>query len=122
MRYALLICTDESAAVGAGERARRSAALDSFTEQMSARGTLVASEQFHGTETAATVRCWDGGDVMIAEGPFAQTREQVTGLFIVECKNLDEAIEVATAVPAAWYGTVEVRPVRQALAPVLGGQ
>ncbi|HME63893.1 MAG TPA: YciI family protein [Streptosporangiaceae bacterium] len=114
MRYALLICTDESAAVGAGERARRAAALDAFTERMSTCGTMLAGEQLHGTETAAAVRCWDGGDVMITEGPFAQTREQVTGLFIVECQDLTEAIQFATTVPAAWYATVEVRPVRQA--------
>jgi hypothetical protein len=50
---------------------------------------------------------------MIADGPFAQTREQVSGVFIVDCKDLDEAIDVATRVPAAWYGTVEVRPVDQ---------
>lgn len=112
MRYALLICTDESVAVGAAERARRAAALDSFTEQMSARGTLLAGEQLRGTETATRVRCWDGGDVMIEDGPFAATREQVTGLYIVECQDLAEAIEVATTVPAAWYGTVEIRPVR----------
>ena|SRR3974390_80882 len=114
MRYALMMCTDESAAIGAEERARRAAALDSFTDQMAARGTLLAIEQLHGTETAATVRCWDGGDVMITDGPFAETKEQIAGFFVVECKDLDEAIEVATAVPAAWYGTVEVRPVRQA--------
>jgi hypothetical protein len=112
MRYALLIRTDESAAVGAGERARRAAALDSFRDRMSARGTLLAGEQLHGTETAARVRCWDGGDVMIDEGPFAQTSEQVTGLFIVECQDPTEAIQVATTIPAAWYGTVEVRRVR----------
>src|ERR1700722_11921655 len=98
MRYALLICTDESAAVGAGERARRAAALDAFRDRMSARGTLLASEQLRGTETAATVRCWDGGDVVVTEGPFAQTREQVTGLLIVECQDLAEAIQVATTV------------------------
>ena len=111
MRYALLMRTDESAAVGAEERARRVAALEVFTDQMTVRGTLLASEQLHRTETATRVRCWDGGDVMITDGPFADTKEQVAGLFIVECKDLDEAIEVATAVPAAWYGTVEVRPV-----------
>jgi hypothetical protein len=111
MRYALLMRTDESAAVGAGERARRAAALEVFTDQVTVRGTLLASEQLHRTETATRVRCWDGGDVMITDGPFADTKEQVAGLFIVECKDLDEAIEVATAVPAAWYGTVEVRPV-----------
>ena len=114
MRYALLMCTDESAAIGAEERVRRAAALEVFTEQMTARGTLLASEQLHRTETAATVRCWDGGDVMISDGPFAETKEQIAGLFIVECKDLEEAIELATTVPAAWYGTVEVRPVRQA--------
>ena len=68
------------------------------------------------------MRCWDGGDVMIAEGPFAQTREQVTGLFIVECQDLTEAIQVATTIPAAWYGTVEVRPVRPGLARADGGR
>jgi hypothetical protein len=112
MRYALLMRTDESAAVGTEERARRAAALEEFTDQMIVRGTLLASEQLHRTETATRVRCWDGGDVMITDGPFADTKEQVAGLFIVECKDLDEAIEVATAVPAAWYGTVEIRPVR----------
>ena len=114
MRYALLISSDESAAIGDEERARRAAALGAFTDQMAARGTLLASEQLHRTETATTVRCWDGGDVIITDGPFAETKEQIAGLFIVECKDLDEAIEVAAALPAAWYGTVEVRPVRHA--------
>ena len=114
MRYALLMSTDESVAISAEERARRAAALEEFTDQMTARGTLLGSEQLHRTETATRVRCWDGGDVMISDGPFAEAAEQIAGLFIVECKDLDEAIEVATAVPAAWYGTVEVRPVRQA--------
>ena len=114
MRYALLVCADESAPVGTEERARRAAALEVFTEQMTARGALLASEQLHRTETATTVRCWDGGDVLVTDGPFAETKEQIAGLFIVECKDLEQAIEVATAVPAAWYGTVEVRPVRRA--------
>jgi hypothetical protein len=113
MRYALLMRTDESAAIGAEERTRRAAQLEAFTEQMTARGTLLASEQLHRTETATMVRCWDGGDVMISDGPFAETTEQIAALFIVECKDLEEAIAVATAVPTAWYGTVEVRPVRQ---------
>jgi hypothetical protein len=114
MRYALLVYSDESAAVGAGERARRAAALGSFSDEMAERGTLLASEPLHRTETATRVRCWDGGDVMISEGPFTETKEQITDVLSVECKDQDEAIKVATAVPAAWYGTVEVRPVRQA--------
>jgi hypothetical protein len=111
MRYALLVCTDESAAISEHERARRAAAGASFRDQMRERGVLLAGERLQPTATATTVRCWDGGDVMIAGGPFAQAREQVSSLFIVDCKDLDEAIDVATRIPAAWYGTVEVRPV-----------
>jgi hypothetical protein len=92
------------------ERSWRAAALASFEDQMRECGVLLASEHLHSAETATTVRCWDGGDVIIADGPFAATREQIGGLFVVECKDLDAAIEMATRVPAAWYGTVEVRP------------
>jgi hypothetical protein len=110
MRYALLTCTDESAVISDEERSWRAAALTSFEDQMRERGVLLATEHLHPAETATTVRCWDGGDVIIADGPFAATREQIGGFFVVECKDLDTAIEVATTVPAAWYGTVEVRP------------
>jgi hypothetical protein len=110
MRYALLTCTDESAVIGDEERSRRAAALTSFEDEMRERGVLLASEHLHAAETSTTVRCWDGGDVMVTDGPFAATREQIGGFFVVECKDLDAAIDVATRVPAAWYGTVEVRP------------
>jgi hypothetical protein len=111
MRYALLVCADESAAVSDEERARREAAFNGFRDQMRARGVLEVGERLHGVETATTVRCWDGGDIMIANGPFAETKEQIVGVLLADCKDLDEAIEVATMVPAAWYGAVEVRPV-----------
>jgi hypothetical protein len=51
--------------------------------------------------------------VVITEGPLAQTREQLAGWFIAECKDQDEAIELATTIPTAWYGAIEVRPTRQ---------
>ena len=111
MRYALLTCTDESAVISDEERSWRAAALTSFEDQMRERGVLPATEHLHPAETATTVRCWGGGDVIIADGPFAATREQIVGFFVVDCKDLDEAIETAAAVPAAWYGTIEVRPV-----------
>jgi hypothetical protein len=114
MRYALLICQDESAVISTEERSRRAAAFTSFVDQMQARGVLVGSEQLRATETAATVRCFDGGDIVISDGPFAETEEQIAGFVIVDCGDLDEAIELAVKVPAAWYGTVEVRPARQA--------
>ena len=113
MRYALLMCADERAVISDEERSRRVAARASFEDQMRERGVLLASEQLHPTQTATTIRCWEGGDIMVSDGPFAETKEQVSGIFIVECKDLDEAIDVATSVPAAWYGTVEVRPVAE---------
>jgi len=111
MRYAMLIGVDEKAPVSLQERARRAAAFESVLDGMRMDGVLLASERLHPTDTATTVRCWDGGDVVIADGPFAETKEQIAGFFIVDCKDLDEAIEVATRVPAAWYGSIEIRPV-----------
>jgi len=52
-----------------------------------------------------------GGDVVVANGPFAETKEQVGSLLIVDCKDLDQATQIAARIPAAWYGTIEVRPV-----------
>jgi hypothetical protein len=107
------MCADESAVISHEEQSRRVAARASFEDQMRERGVLLASEQLHPTQTATTIRCWEGGDIMVSDVPFAETKEQVSGIFIVECKDLDEAIDVATSVPAAWYGTVEVRPVAE---------
>ena len=59
----------------------------------------------------AWVRYDGDGRPPVTDGPFAETKEQIAGLFIVDCQDLDEAIEVATRVPAAWYGTIEIRPV-----------
>ena len=114
MRYALLIRDDERALISPQERSRRIAGLAAFQDEIRADGTLVGGEQLRPTETAATVRCWDGGDIMVGGGPFGETREQIAGFLVVDCKDLDNAIEVATRIPAAWYGTVEVRPVREA--------
>jgi hypothetical protein len=111
MRYAMLVCADESARVSDQERARRKAAFIRFLDEMRERGTLHAGERLHRAEAATTVRCWEGGDVVIADGPFAETKEQIVGFFVMDCKDLAEAIDAATTVPAAWYGTIEVRPV-----------
>ena len=113
MRYAMLICTDENARTSPEEQKSRAAGFAAFEDAMTARGVLVTSEEIQPTATAATVRCWPGGDVMVARGPAADTREQITGVCIIECGDMDEAIDVATRIPAAWYGTIEIRPVRQ---------
>jgi len=113
MRYAFLIRDDGKAAVSSGERSRRAAGLTAFQAEIQASGALVGGEQLEPAETAATVRCWDGGDIMIDDGPPGGTREQIAGFLVVDCKDLDDAIGVATRIPAAWYGTIEVRPVRE---------
>ena len=113
MRYALLICFDEYAAVSDEEKSRREAQFIAIRDRLQARGVLAGSHRLQPTETGRTVRCWDGGDVVITEGPFAQAREQLVGWFIAECKDQDEAIELATTIPAAWYGAIEVRPVQE---------
>jgi hypothetical protein len=111
MRYALLICTDQSVVISAEERSRRITGLMSVQEQLRVRGVLVGSELLQPADAAVTVRAWDGGDIEIANGPAARPKEQITGVFTVDCGNLDEAIEVATKIPAAWYGTIEIRPI-----------
>ena len=112
MRYVLLASNDETAPISSQERSRRDAAFDRFQDQLRARGTQAIGEQLQPSQTAMTVRCWEGGDVIISAGSNGRPTEKVTGVFVVDCQDLDHAIEIATAVPAAWYGTVEVRPAR----------
>jgi hypothetical protein len=112
MRYALLICTDESAetALSADEAAAAHAEYMKFGETMGARGVLTGGERLRPTTDATTVRVRDG-EVLTSDGPFAETKEQMGGFYLVECKDLDEAIEVASQIPGARHGSIEVRPV-----------
>jgi len=106
MRYALLICRDETATIGTEAEMRE--ALRVFSEQLGSR--LLASTRLRPTTTATTVRVRERG-LVIADGPFAETKEQIAGLIVVECADLDEAIEAAALMPIARHGTIEVRPV-----------
>ncbi|MGH9193678.1 MAG: YciI family protein [Acidimicrobiales bacterium] len=81
----------------------------STSEEMGVRGVLLGSERLRPRTTATTVRVRDG-DVVIADGPFAETMEQIAGS-LVDCRELNDATEVACRIPAAQYGTIEVRPV-----------
>ncbi|HEY8339075.1 MAG TPA: YciI family protein [Egibacteraceae bacterium] len=112
MRYLLLIATDEdvAAALGDDERAAMTAEYLAFSEELRRRGVLLGSDRLRPTSDATTVRVRDG-EVLVADGPFAETKEQVGGYYLVDCRDLDEAIEVAAAVPGARHGTVEVRPI-----------
>ncbi|MGC1211171.1 MAG: YciI family protein [Micromonospora sp.] len=80
-----------------------------------ARAVLRGGQALYPTATATTVRVsgGKGGEVLTTDGPYAETKEALTGFYLLECADLDEAVRVATGLPAAWSGAVEVRPVIQ---------
>ena len=83
---------------------------NAFTRETRERGQFVAGEALDSTDTATSVRVQDGRTV-VTDGPFAETKEALGGFYLLECKDLDEAIEMAAKIPAAKRGTIEVRPV-----------
>jgi hypothetical protein len=110
MRYALLIYSPEDEISSDGERERGEERLTAVLAELRARGVLAGSQRLLPARAARVVRCWDGGDIIITEGPAAQAQEQLTGWVTAECEDLDAAVRLATSLPAAWYGSVEVRP------------
>jgi hypothetical protein len=112
MRYLLMICTEEDriAALSPEEGTAMLAGYQAFGEEMGRRGVLLGGERLRPTTDATTVRVRDG-ELLVADGPFAETKEQVGGYYLADCRNLDEAIEVASKIPGARHGTIEVRPV-----------
>ena len=112
MRYVLLICEDEKAAQ-ASSPAEGEAMMGEymkFGEEMTARGVLLDGARLRPTPDATTVRVRDG-ELLTSDGPFAETKEQIGGYYMVDCKDLDEAIEVAAKIPGARNGSIEVRPI-----------
>ncbi len=112
MRYALLICDDEDARLARSpeEDAAQMARYGDFADEMVGRGLLQGGERLRPTSDATTVQVRDG-EVLTSDGPFAETKEQIGGFYLVDCKDLDEAIEVASKIPTAANGTIEVRPI-----------
>src|SRR5579862_9623094 len=109
MKYMLLIYQDEN---GLSEPERMQCYQESaqFAQHLSASGKYLAAGPLHPTSTATSVRVRDGKR-LVTDGPFAETREQLGGYFMVEAKNLDQAIDIAGRIPAARKGSVEIRPV-----------
>ena len=107
MRYMLLICTDESAmaAMSPAEGQASTARYMEFGETMTKRGVLLNGDRLYPTSDATT------GEVLTSDGPFAETKEQIGGFYIVDAKDLDEAIEIASKIPGAAIGSIEVRPI-----------
>jgi hypothetical protein len=114
MRYLLLIYQNEA------EQAKRSqeelnaeyGAYAAFTEEVQKRGVLLGGEPLMPVNTATTVQV-RGGKTLTTDGPFAETKEQLNGYYLLKCKDLDEAIEFATRIPAATNGSIEIRPIME---------
>ncbi len=80
-------------------------------ESLRQRGVLLAAEPLHPVETATTVRVRNGA-LTVTDGPFAETKEHLAGFYLIEARDLNDAIQVAAKIPPAREGSVEVRPVR----------
>ena len=112
MQYMLLIYHDETAQAAMGEEAldEQMKGYNAFTEEVRERQVMVAGDALHPTSAATTVRVRDGR-VLTTDGPFAETKEQLGGFYILDCENLDEAIELAAKIPDAKGGSIEIRPI-----------
>lgn len=109
MKYMLLIYGDEHA-LNDAERQQCYRESTELAHQLHAAGQYLAAAPLHPTSTAASVRVRNGKP-LVTDGPFAETREQLGGYFLIDAKNVDEAVAVAARIPLARLGTVEVRPV-----------
>ena len=109
MQYLLTIYGDEQQAGTEAEQAAVFAEYMTFGDEMGQKGVLQGGARLRPTSDATTVRVRDG-ETMTVDGPFAETAEQMGGYYLVECANLDEAVDVAAKIPGARFGSIEVRP------------
>jgi|SRR3954471_18366672 hypothetical protein len=114
MKYMLLVHHDEAAFDKLDETAKREllAQAIELAHQLHAKGRCLGASPLQPTATATVVQV-RGGKAFVTDGPFIETREQIAGYFLIETKDLEEALAIATRVPGAGIGTVEVRPLRE---------
>ena len=112
MQYLLLIYRSEAelAKMDPAARQKMSAEYGTYTQSIVQSGHFKAGDGLQPTSTATTVRVRDG-KTLTTDGPFAETREQLGGYYLIEAKNLDEAIVIAARIPSAKVGSIEVRPI-----------
>lgn len=112
MKYLLMICNDEKAweALPAAEQERIVSEHFVLIDDLRRRGQYVAGEALQSVATATTVRV-QRGKLVTTDGPFAETKEQLGGFYLVEARDLNEAIQIAGRIPMPGFGCVEVRPV-----------
>jgi hypothetical protein len=107
VKYMLMICAGEDAAAEHAEEG-----CGGWSEEMARRGVLLPGDAvLRPPADATTVRVRDD-QVLLSDGPFAETKEQIGGVVLIECADLDEAIEVASKHPFAGYGSIEIRPLQ----------
>ena len=114
MRYMLLIYGDPAIGESMTPEEGQKVMSDyyAFTQSIVESGELVSGEPLQGVETATTVRVRDGRTAT-TDGPFAETKEVLGGYYLVDCKDLDRALEVAARIPGAQHGSIEVRPIME---------
>jgi hypothetical protein len=118
MKYMLLIYHEEQGwnQISEQDRQKMYAEYGKFTQEIIATGHYVSGSELHPSSTATSVRVRDG-EQRATDGPFAETKEQLGGYYLIEAGNLDEAIGIAARIPSARSGTIEVRPLSETAAP-----
>jgi hypothetical protein len=111
MKYLCLVYADERT-LHTQPDSPRDAECFAYAESVQESGRMLAAEALQPVETATTVRMRNG-KVAITDGPFAETKEQLAGFYLVDARDLNEALQIAGKIPAARVGCVEVRPVRE---------
>ncbi|SRR5690554_4292491 len=111
MKYLCLVYSDEKLLHSLPD-SPRDPECQAYADRISAGGGMIAAEALESVRTATTLRVRNG-EVAITDGPFAETKEQLAGFYLIDVEDLDEALRVAAGIPAARVGSVEVRPVRE---------
>lgn len=110
MQYILLIYDNEKNQLPQDERTKMFEEYGAFTQGIIKSGNFQAGAPLQPTSTATTVRVRNG-KALTVDGPFAETKEQLGGYYLIEAENLDQAVAIAGKIPSARYGSIEVRPV-----------
>lgn len=111
MKYLCLVYSEEEKLHSLPD-SPEDAECQAYAESVAGSGRMLAAEALEPVNSATTVRM-RGGKMTITDGPFAETKEQLAGFYLLDAQNLDEALEIAAGIPAARVGSVEVRPIRQ---------
>jgi hypothetical protein len=109
MKYLMLVCADESAVISPEDGAVIQQATEEWVNEMDGRGVRLDGDRVRPVADATTVRVRND-ELLVSDGPFAETKEQMAGYDVLECADLDEAIEVAAKHPMARFGMLEIRP------------